>query len=120
MPGTFESMIIFLFNQGGIYVSSLEGILQEMCFSFFRKISLMSCVFILRPTFMKFPALKDGEGAAFFCVFFLFCNLTWNLKPQFFSQLAINWMMNQIFTWKMVGNHQTSHFKVVGFRVPGR
>ena len=26
VPGTFESMIIFLFNQGGIYVSSLEGI----------------------------------------------------------------------------------------------
>ena len=30
-------------------------------------------------------------------------------------------MINQIFTWEMVGNHQTSiHVKLVGFGVPGK
>ena len=40
---------------------------------------------------------------------------------QWLKWLAINWMMNQIFT-EMVGNHQTSiHFeRKVGLGVPGR
>ena len=34
-------------------------------------------------------------------------------RPTIYKWLAINWMMNQIFTWKMVGNHQTSIKKIV-------
>ena len=43
-----------------------------------------------------------------------------HLEPQttIYKWLAINWMMNQIFTWEMVGNRQTSIYKWL-FGVPG-
>ncbi len=40
------------------------------------------------------------------------------LQGQRFINGCFNWMMNQIFTWEMVGNHQTS-IKNWLFRVPG-
>ena len=45
------------------------------------------------------------------------CLSTWNSKQPVFDG-CFNWMMNQIFTWEMVGNHQTSIYKWL-FRVPG-
>ena len=30
------------------------------------------------------------------------------LRPTIYKWLAVNWMMNQTFTWEIVGNHQTS------------
>ena len=54
-------------------------------------------------------------------VYYFLLNLfqfTWNSKAnQFFMVVSIGWF--KIFTWEMVGNHQTSIYKWL-FRVPGR
>ncbi len=57
--------------------------------------------------------LRGGFGN---CFFFDFWGKPGTLNNQFFMVVSIGWF--KIFTWEMVGNHQTSIYKWL-FRVPG-
>ena len=60
---------------------------------FLKKIANVLC-FYFETSIYEVSRVEGWRGSCFFfvCMFFLFCNLTWNLKDQFF--LAVGYQLD--------------------------